>query len=101
MRDSPWPSLRASPQQYDLYGLKHDPEVQTDRGILDIEQVVLQFLARVVQRITVLILHLSPAGDAGPHGVAHPVIGNFPAQPLHEFGTLRSGSDKMHIAFED
>src|SRR4029077_586133 len=93
-------SLRAPAQQDDLDRLEHDQNVQTERRILDIEQVVLQLFLGVLYGITVLVANLRPAGNPGPHGVADPVIRNFLAEPLHKFRTLRPRSHKSHIALE-
>src|SRR4030081_1693171 len=93
-------SLRASPQQDDLNGLKHDQHIETERGILDIEKIVLQFFARVLKRVAVLILHLGPSRNTRTHRVTHSVIRNFPAQPLHKFGPFRAGPDESHVPLQ-
>src|SRR6202034_115301 len=93
-------SLRAPPQQHDLDRLEHDQDVQTNGSVLQVKQVVLQFLARIVQRVAVLILHLCPARNAWPHHVAHSVVRNLPAEPLDKFRSLRARSNEMHVALQ-
>src|SRR5215469_12957380 len=88
----------SSPEQNNLHRLKDNPKVQTEGSVLDVEQVVLQFLARILERVAVFILHLRPTRDSRPHGVADPVIWNLGAQPLHELGTLRTRAHEMHVA---
>src|SRR5579863_2868000 len=88
----------ATSQDYDLDGLKHDQHVQPDRRVLYVIQIVLQFLASVLQRIAVLVLHLCPTRYARSNRMAHTVIGNLFAQPRHEFRTLRPRSHEMHVA---
>src|ERR1700691_3636774 len=104
-RQLPWrpriaSSLRAPPQQDDFDGLEHDQQIQTEGSVLDIKQVVLQFLSRVFQRVAVLVLHLCPARDARPHHVPYAVVGDIPAQPLHKFRPLRARTYKMHVALQ-
>jgi len=40
--------LRAPPQRHDLEGLKHDQQVKSDGGVLDIEEVILQSSERLL-----------------------------------------------------
>ena len=95
------PSHFAPPaQQDDLDRLEHDQHVQTDGSVLDVEQVVLQLLARIFQRVAVLVLHLRPAGNARPHHMAHAVIRNLFAEPLDKFRPLRARTHEMHVALQ-
>src|SRR4051812_17166775 len=93
-------SFCASPKQDNLHRLEHDQEIQPDGRILDIKQVVLKLLARVLKSIAVLILNLRPSCNTGAHDMAQVVIRNLPAQPLHEFRTFRTWAYEVHISFE-
>ena len=53
------------------------------------------------QRVAVLVVDLRPAGDAGPHAVALPVVGDLLVQRADELGPLRAGPDNRHLALED
>src|SRR5277367_745408 len=93
-------SLGASSQQNNLYRLEHDPEVQSQTGVLDVEKIELQLFTRVFQRVAVLVLHLCPTRNSWRHGMANPVIRNLPAQPLHELRPLRPWSNEIHVPFQ-
>src|SRR5580693_4685046 len=90
------------PQQNDLDGLEDDPEVQPDRSILDIEQVVLQLLQHVVVRAAVWVVHLSPAGDSRPDHMAHVVVAKplFFFDLIDKFRPLRPRPHKVHIPLQ-
>src|SRR6202008_3828680 len=76
-------SLRAPAQNDDLDRLEHDQNVQTEGRVLDVEQVELELFLRVIYGISVLVADLRPARDPGTHGMAHSVIRNLLAEPLH------------------
>jgi hypothetical protein len=65
---SAWPtgrgkSLRALPQNNCLHCLENDPEVKSQRHILNVEKIVLQLFFSVLHRVAVLIFDLGPARD--------------------------------------
>src|SRR5690348_12482744 len=75
------PTSSRSPAEHDdLDRLEHDQEVQANRRILDVEKVVLQFFARVSERVTVLVLHLRPTRNPWTHRMPHAVIRNLFAE---------------------
>src|SRR5260370_13214316 len=94
--------LLSTPAQEDGFDRQeHDQQIQTNRSVLDVEQVVLKFFARIFYGAAVLVLDLRPSGEAGPHHVAHAVIRDFFGEPFDEFRALGTRADKGHIAFED
>ena len=53
------------------------------------------------QGVAVFIADLGPAGDAGAHAVALPVVGDLLVQRFDELGALGAGADDRHLAAED
>src|SRR5512139_694320 len=88
-----------SPQHH-LRGLEQDHEIEKQAVILDVIEVELQLVHRVFISCAIRVAHLRPAGDAGFDRVAHPVIGNFLCQVLHEIGALWAWADEAHVAEE-
>src|SRR5690606_25187245 len=70
------PRSRAPPEQNRLDGGQDDVEVERDRHVLDVEQVVLQLLQRVLGGRAVGVAHLRPSGQPGTHDVAQAVEGD-------------------------
>src|SRR5208337_425933 len=94
-------SLLRPPAQYDgFHRLEHDQQIQTNGSVLDVEKVVLKFFARIFDGAAVLVLDLRPSGEAGPHHVAHAVIGDLFGEPLDEFRALGTRADECHVALE-
>ena len=58
------------PQHDGLDRREDDEQVERDRQVLDVEQVVLQLLDRVFDAGAVGVAHLRPAGQPGPDDVA-------------------------------
>src|SRR5712675_325447 len=81
-------SLRPPSQQHNLDGLEHNEQIQPERCVFDVEQIVLKLFPGVCQSISVFVLHLRPSGDARTHHVPYAVVRNLCAQPLHKFRTL-------------
>src|ERR1700722_3528172 len=94
-------SLRAPPEQHNLDRLEHNQQIQAERSILYVKQVILQFFPRIFQSVAVLVLHLRPAGDTRSDYMAHAVIRNLLAQPLDKLRSLRTRTYKRHISLED
>src|SRR2546430_4921018 len=80
--------------------MEHDEQVQAKGSILDVEEVVLQLLFGVFQRVAILVTDLSPASDSWTYNIAHRVVRNLFGEPLDEFGTLRPRANKSHIALQ-
>src|SRR4030095_6990398 len=86
-------STRALPPQHDLRSLEQDPHIYQKTAILDVVEIVLQFLERVLVRGSVAIAELRPSGDAGLHGVALTVIGDLLTQLRYERRPLGTRAD--------
>ena len=72
-------ALHAHPlsQQDGLDRLEDDEQVERERQVLDVEEVVLQLLQRVLDAGAVGVAHLRPAGEPGPDDVALAVERNL------------------------
>src|SRR2546428_12143082 len=64
------PLQRPLSHQYHGDGLKQDSEVKTKRHVLDVIEVVLQLLVRVLDRTPIRVVHLRPTGDPRLHHMA-------------------------------
>ena len=69
--------------------------------VLDVIQVVLQLLHRIVNRRAVVIAHLRPAGEPWFDTVAHGVEGNVAGQLVDKIGALRARTDQTHVPRQD
>src|SRR5687768_12664345 len=87
-----------TPQYDGLDRLENDEQVEADREILDVEQVELQLLHRVLDAGAVGVAHLRPSGQARLDDMALAVERNLHLEVLDELGTLRAGSDQAHVA---
>src|SRR6218665_2303049 len=79
--------------QHHSHGFQHDQQIQEERVVLDVVQVVLQLLDRILDRRAVLVTNLSPARHARFDAVTHGVIRNLADQLIHKELTLRAGAD--------
>ena len=93
-------SKSASMQPDHFDGLEHDQQIPTNRSVLDVEEVMLDFFSRILDRVDVLVFDLRPAGDTGPRHVAHAVKRNLLRERLDEFRALGPRAGNCHIAFE-
>src|SRR5215470_18385976 len=102
LRRCPDPRVSSTPgEQHDLHGVEQDQEVEEQREVLDVVEVVLQLLERIFDRGAVAILDLRPAGESRLHGQPLHVIRDFLLQALHELRSLRSRSDEAHVTDEN
>src|SRR3954469_4688815 len=76
-RERTWPkrpirpaTLRPPPEEHGLDGRKNDEQIERNRHILDVEQVVLELLQRIFDARAVCVAHLRPASEAWPDGMA-------------------------------
>jgi len=81
--------------------VEHDDEIERQRHVLDVVQLVLQFLQRIFPAGAVPVAHLRPSRDAGLHDVALPVERNIARETLHELRTLGSRPHEAHLTNED
>src|ERR1035438_4082513 len=93
-------SLGTPAFQNGLDGLEHNQQIQTNGGVLEVEEVVLKFFERILDATAVLVLYLRPTGKARPHHVAHPVKRDLFREHLHKFRTFRPRADEGHIALD-
>src|SRR5262245_58854798 len=77
-------SAGPSAEHDDLHGLHENQEVEKDGEVLDVVEVVLELLARILDRRAVSVANLGPARDAGLHGVPARVEGNLILEVGHE-----------------
>src|SRR6202041_3555518 len=92
--------LRAPPQQHRLNRLKHDQQVEPDGSVFDVEKVVLQLFAGILDRAAVLISDLRRPSDPRPHHMPHAGKRYFFREQRDELRPLRARADKRHIAFQ-
>src|SRR5215510_14227536 len=93
--DPRWSST--SGEQHDLHGVEQDQEVEEQRKILDVVEVVLQLLQRIFNRGAVAIPDLRPAGEPRFHGQPFHVIRDFLLEALHELRSFRPRPDEAHV----
>src|SRR5262249_23154158 len=84
-------------EQHHLHGVEQDQEVEEQREILDVVEVVLQLLQRVFDRGAVAIPDLRPAGEPRFYGQPLHVVRDFLLQALHELRSFRPGPDEAHV----
>ena len=77
-----------------------DEQVERDREVLHVEEIVLKLLHRILDAGAVGVAHLRPPGHAGPHAVAKTVKRNRPTEALDELRTLRTRTNQAHVADE-
>src|SRR5229473_3089965 len=93
--------LLSTPAQEDGFDRQeHDQQIQTNRSVLDVEEIVLKFFERILYGAAVLVLDLRPSGEAGAHHVTHAIIRDLFGEPLDEFRALGTRADERHIALE-
>src|SRR5487761_24871 len=91
-------SLRSPPEENHFNRLDEDPEIQTNRHVLDIEEVILQLLAGVFDRISICVTDLSPACNARTDDVTKVIVRNLLAEALYELGPFGPRPDKPHVS---
>src|SRR5262249_34776708 len=74
--------------------LEHDLDVQPERPVVDVEQVVAQLHLGVDG---VAAVHLGPTGDPRRHLVPLPVVRDLDLEAMDEAGPLRPGADQAHL----
>src|SRR6476660_1876609 len=88
------------PQQHGLHGIENDEDIEGERQVLDVEQVVLQLLQRVFDAGPVGVAHLRPAGETWPNDVPLAIEGDLPRQLVDELRALRTWTDQAHVSLE-
>src|SRR5207244_941768 len=91
-------SLRALSGQHDTDRFEQYDDVKKERVVLDVVEVVLELLHRILERRAVVVADLRPSGDAGLYAVADRVIRDFAGELVDEIGALGPWADEAHVA---
>src|SRR5713226_8496526 len=90
--------LSTTGEENDLDRVEQDQEIEEERKVLDVVQVVLQLLERVVDRSAVAVLDLGPAGDSRLHREPLHVVRDLSLEFVDELRPLGSWPDEAHVA---
>src|SRR5262245_36170736 len=88
-------------QQYGLDGVEDDERVERERQVLDVEQVVLQLLQRVLDAGAVGVAHLCPTGESRPQNMPLTIEGDLSRQFGDKLRSFRTRADETHVTLED
>src|SRR6266849_525374 len=78
--------------------VQQNQEIEEERKVLDVVQIVLQLLERVVDRGAVTVLDLGPAGDSRLHREPLHVVRDLPLEFVDELRPLGTRPDEAHVA---
>src|SRR5213593_768658 len=84
----------------DARRLEQDDEIQDERVVLDVVEIVFQLLDRLLDSRAVRVAHLGPPRQARFDTVPHGVERNLLGQHRHEFRTFGSRADEAHLTFQ-
>src|SRR5205823_2358689 len=90
----------APPQDHRLQRLHDDDEIERNRKILDVVEIVLELFNRVFDACPIRVADLRPAGHARLDYVTLAVERDALRQLAHELGAFRSRSDETHFPDE-
>ena len=85
----------------DSRGLQQNQEIQGQAVVLDVVEVVVELLLRVLEGGAVRKIDLRPAGYAWFYDMTAVVIGDLRRKLADELGPLRPRADEAHLALED
>src|SRR3546814_4500769 len=88
-------AVDAFPREYHPDGFQYDPQIERDRGMIDIPEVKRQLVLAAEAGITV---HLRPARQPRPHQSAPDAVGTH---VIDGVGKERARPDKAHVALHD
>src|SRR5579885_1311443 len=71
------PSASSAAQERDFDGLENDQQIQAERHVLDVIEVVSQLLDVIFERCAIAAMNLCPAGRPWLHGPALRVERDF------------------------
>src|SRR5439155_24548728 len=94
-------ALAASPAHDRAEGAYEDLQVELQRTILDVEEVVLELASDLGHRARVAALDLRPAGESRLHKQPRAEMRDLRLQVTLELGPLRAGTDEAHLAAHD
>src|SRR2546428_780411 len=85
----------------DLDRVDHDGEVEPDRRVLDVIEVVTHLLDLFLEAVRVAVPDLCPPGDAGPHRRTERVERDLLCEQRDVRGGMRPRADEVHVAAQD
>src|SRR5262245_4736187 len=94
-------SRRSAGEEDHLDGLDDDEEVQKQRAVLDVVQVVLELLAGLLERCAIVVPHLRPPGDPGSDDVPEHVERDSLLKLADEDRAFRARPDQAHVTAQD
>ena len=89
--------LGAMSRQYNSNGLDHDQDIEPDRKMPDIVEVVFEFFANIIDARNVSLIDLSPSGNARANHVAIAVEGDFTFVPFGQVERLWPWANPAHF----
>src|SRR5262249_49910271 len=94
----PFALFRASAPKHNFCCLKNDGKIQQQRQVLYVKEVKLELCFGLFKSCTVLVLHLGPSGQSGPHSVALVEERNLLLQQFAEIRNFRSRTNQAHLS---
>lgn len=91
---------RAETRTHGLDGFGCNQQVQRERVVRHVIQVVAEFDARGVSAVSIALLHLGPASQAWAHEMAVGVAGDGGGKVAHKRGLLGARANQAHVAHE-
>src|SRR5580765_8450101 len=91
---------RALAEHDHSHGLDQNEQVENERVVLDVVEVILQLTHRLLDCGAIRVAHLRPSRDSRLDAVPNRVERNLLSKHVHEFRTFGSRSDKAHLAPE-
>src|SRR5207253_3469422 len=98
---SPLNRLRSLSKQNRLNRLEQNRGIECQILVLDVIEIVLQFLSGIVDRCAVRILDLRPTCQARRDQMPLFVVGDLLRQLLDKVRTLSPWAAKVHVAAQD
>src|SRR4029450_3288480 len=90
----------ATSEEHHLDSSNENHEIQEEREVLDVVEVILELLDGIFHRGAVAIPPLRPAGNSRLDRQALHVEGNLLLQRVDELGPFRPGPDEAHVPQE-
>src|SRR4029077_14763070 len=90
--------FRSALPQHNFRGLKQDGQIQGQRKMFDVEEVILKLRFYLFDAGPVLVLDLGPAGNSRTNRIAQGVEWGFSLEHAAEDRPLRTWPHKTHLA---
>src|SRR3984885_10512553 len=94
-------SSPSSSEQHNLRGPPKNVQVASERPVLCVVEVVLQFFIGILEAVAIGIHDLRPAGYPWFYVVPQMEEGDLFRQPIHEVRPFRTWADETHFAPEN